>query len=120
MTTRWPRRCGRTCSQERRRPSRVGSRLWNLCHDAGFVDLDATAATHVWTRWDPDRVPVPDGFFPIESLADDLVETGHLAEHEAAGFVASIQDAARRDHLFMALTMFSVAARRAGGRGTAR
>ena len=98
---------------EQRRPSNVGGRLLNLCRDVGFVGLQTSAATHVWTRWDPDGTAVPDGFFSIESLAEDLVERGSLDVAGVGHFIASIKDAARRDHLFMALTMFAVAGRRA-------
>lgn len=101
--------------QERRRPSNVGSRLLNLCRDAGFVDVDTTAATHIWTRWDPDATPVPDGFLAIEDLADDLVEAGSFDPHDAGRFVTSIQDAARNDRFFMALTMFAVVGYRVPG-----
>ena len=98
--------------EERRRPSRVGARLSNLCHDAGFVDLVVTEATHVWTSWDPDRLAVPDGFFAIENLADDLVASGHLTGGEQAHFVESIKSAARAGRFFMALTMYAIAGRR--------
>ncbi len=99
-------------SVEHGRPAHAGSRLWNWCADAGFVDLEATAAAHVWTHWDPDREPVPDGFFSIESLGDDLVDTGLIDAGAAPHVVATIKDAARRGRFFMSVTMFAVGGRR--------
>lgn len=98
--------------QERRRPSTIGGRLWNLCLAAGFVDLAGTAATHVWTRWDPDTEPVPDGFFSIESLAADLVASGHVAPSGGPAFVDAVHDAARTGRFFMAVTIFATRATR--------
>jgi SAM-dependent methyltransferase len=97
---------------ERRRPSHVGRHLWGLAHAAGFVDVEATAATHVATGWDPDRTPAPAGFPPMAGLADDMVTSGDLDERGEPGFVAAVEDAARAQRLVVAVTMYSIAGRR--------
>ncbi len=97
---------------ERRRPSHVGRRLWSLARDAGLVDLEVTAATHVATDWDPDRSPAPAGFPPIRGLAADLVAAGDLGRQGAPAFVAAVEGAARTHRLVVSLTMYSVAGRR--------
>ena len=97
-------------STEAGRPSHVGRRLGRLVHAAGFEDVTETSARHVWTHWDPDEDPAPDGCFSMRSLADDLVESGHLDRPGADRFVATIHDAARRDRFTMALTMHAVVA----------
>ncbi len=95
---------------ERDRPSHVGSRLGGLVRAVGFGDVAETAARHVWTHWDPDEAPAPDGCFSMRSLADDLVKAGQLDCAGADRFVATIHDAARRGRFSMALTMFAVVA----------
>ena len=95
---------------ERNRPSNVGSRLGELVRAAGFEPLLDTEATQVWTTWNPDDSPAPDGCFSMRSLADDLVATGQLDEADADGFVSTIHDAARSGHFAMSLTMFAVIA----------
>jgi SAM-dependent methyltransferase len=95
---------------ERNRPSNVGRRLHDLVAAAGCEPLARTQATQTWTRWDPDRSPAPDGCFSMESLADDLVATNHLADVDRERFVATIHDAARRGEFSMHLTMFAVVA----------
>jgi SAM-dependent methyltransferase len=98
---------------ERRRPSNIGSRLLGLLRSAGFRDASATAATQVWTEWDPNDSPAPDGCFSMESLADDLVAAGELNSDDTDGFVATIREAARQGHFFMSLAMFAVIASKA-------
>ena len=95
---------------ERARPSLVGRRLAELARDAGLGVLTGTQARHVWTHWDPDTSPAPDGCFSMASLADDLVATGHLEPGGQAAFVATVHDAARRGRFAMAITMFAVVA----------
>jgi SAM-dependent methyltransferase len=95
---------------ERGRPSLVGRRLGDLARDAGLVPVASTAATQVWTAWNPDAAPAPDGCFSMHSLAEDLVARGLLAPAERDGFVARIEQAARRDRFSMELTMFAVVA----------
>jgi hypothetical protein len=46
----------------------------------------------------------------MQSLADDLVTTEHLAPAERDRFVSRIQHAARRDRFSMRLTMYAVVA----------
>ena len=95
---------------ERSRPSNVGSRLGELVRAAGFEAPLETAATQVWTTWNPDDSPAPDGCFSMRSLADDLVATGQLNEADVDRFVSTVHDAARSDHFSMSLTMFAVIA----------
>ncbi len=99
-----------TMRSERRRPSNVGSRLGELARAAGFEALLETEATQVWTKWNPDDSPAPDGCFSMHSLADDLVATGQLDHAEVDRFVSTIHDAARSGHFSMSLTMFAVIA----------
>ena len=95
---------------ERDRPSHVGGRLGDLVRAAGFGAVAETAATHVWTSWDPDESPAPTGCFSMRSLADDLVVAGQLGIGDEEQFVATIHDAARQGRFSMALTMFAVVA----------
>jgi ubiquinone/menaquinone biosynthesis C-methylase UbiE len=99
---------------ERRRASNVGRRLGELARTAGFDDLVETTATQVWTTWDPDHSPAPDGCFSMPSLADDLVATGQLDQADTGRFVATIHDAARDGTFSMSLTMYAVIASAAG------
>jgi len=99
-----------TMRSERTRPSNVGGRLGELVRAAGFEALLETEATRVWTTWNPDDSPAPDGCFSMHSLADDLVATGQLDHAEVDRFVSTIHDAARSGHFSMSLTMFAVIA----------
>lgn len=95
---------------ERGRPASVGGRLPELLSATGLDVRATTQATHTWDEWDPDESPAPHGCFSITSLADDLVDTGHLRSDERARFVDAIGRAARAGHFSMALTMFAAAA----------
>ena len=95
---------------ERNRPSNVGRRLQDLVVQAGCRPLAVTEATQVWTAWDPDESAAPVGCFSMESLAENLVTDGRLAESDARRFVSTIHDAARRGAFSMRLTMFGVVA----------
>ncbi len=95
---------------ERSRPSNVGSRLGELVRAAGFEPPLETDATQLWTTWNPDDSPAPDGCFSMHSLADDLVATGQLNEADANRFVSTIHGAARSGHFSMSLTVFAVIA----------
>jgi SAM-dependent methyltransferase len=95
---------------ERNRASNVGRRLHDLVRAAGCVPLARTQATQVWTTWDPDASPAPLGCFSMNSLADGLVASGHLATVDHHRFVSTIHDAARRGEFRMSLTMFAVVA----------
>lgn len=95
---------------ERNRPSNVGRHIAELANAADCEVTMETTDTQIWTRWDPDESPAPDGCFSMESLADDLVETGHLASGAATQFVGEIHEAARRQRFNMSLTMYSVIA----------
>lgn len=68
----------RTVAVERARPSRVGRRLSDLAHAAGFRDIVATQATQVWSMWDPGFSPAPDGCFSMRELAQDVPVTPRL------------------------------------------
>ena len=101
---------------ERSRPSHVGSRLVGLLARGGFDAVAATAATQVWTRWDPDASPTPDGCFSMAGLADELVGAGQLSEDERAWFVQTVHEAARDDRFVMTLTMFAASGVKPGAR----
>ena len=101
----------RAMAVERGRPSHVGRRLVELVTTAGCDAVAWTDATQVWTAWDPDAAPAPAGCFSMDSLADDLVERGQLADDERAWFRASVLGAARRGAFSMRLTMHAVVAR---------
>ena len=101
-------------SVEQSRPSNVGRRLGELVAIAGLETPLETTATQVWTSWNPDEAPAPDGCFSMRSLADDLVATGQLHHDDADRFVSTIHDAARTGHFSMSLTMFGVIARLPG------
>ena len=87
----------------------VGGRLTNLARDAGIQDVEVTAETHMWLSWDPDAAPHLPGFFPLRMVAADLARQGLVPESEALATVEELEDAARRDRFFVALTMFAVA-----------
>lgn len=95
---------------ERARPSNVGGRLGDLATAAGLTDVRTAVATQVWHEWDPDASPAPDGCFSMQSLAEDVVDAGHLDRDEVDGFVATIHDAARRGRFSMSLTMHALVA----------
>ena len=95
---------------ERGRPSNVGRRLQDLLRDAGLAPVARTEATHTWNAWNPDTTPAPDGWFSMQSLADDLVARDQLAATERDRFVSTIQQAARRNQFSMTLTMYAVVA----------
>lgn len=95
---------------ERGRPSNVGSRLAGLVQTAGLDVVAATVATQLWTRWDPDESPAPDGCFSMLSLADDLASAGQLDCTATDRFVATIHDAARGGKFSISLRMFAVVA----------
>jgi SAM-dependent methyltransferase len=90
----------------------LGGRLLNLARGIGLESLEITGATHVWTSWNPDSEPAPPGLFPIRAIVDQLVELGHLAAPTAERFVADVEDAARRDRLYVSLSMLAVFGRR--------
>jgi SAM-dependent methyltransferase len=91
---------------------RVGAHLLNLFRDHGLVDMAVTAATHVWTAWDPDAGPDVTGFFPIRHIIPQLAGAGLLDRGTADRFVTELESAARRDRIFMSLTMYSVFGRK--------
>jgi SAM-dependent methyltransferase len=95
---------------ERGRPSNIGGRLRDLVNTAGLVPIATAEATHTWTSWNPDESPAPDGCFSMQSLADDLLDSGQLAPAERDGFVSTICQAARRNQFSMALTMHALVA----------
>ncbi len=95
---------------ERNRASNVGRRLSALAVDAGFEVIATRTATQTWTRWNPDESPAPDGCFSMTSLAEGLVETGHLDPDAASLFVDTIHDEARNDRFTMSLTLHAVIA----------
>lgn len=90
----------------------LGGRLLNLARELGLEGLDVTGAVHLWTSWNPDTEVAPPGLFPIRTIVDQLVELGHLAAPLAERFVDTVEDAARRDRLFISLSMVAVSGRR--------
>lgn len=104
----WAAAVERTMSIERHRPSRVGRRLVDLAYAAGFRDVASTLATQVWSDWDPDSSPAPDGCFSMRGLAQDVVDAGELDASNLERFVATAQDAARDGRFTMSLTMYAV------------
>ena len=97
-------------SVERNRPSNVGRRLAELATAAGCDVTMETTDTQIWTRWNPDESPAPDGCFSMASLAEDLVEKGQLEPGAVSQFVGEIHEAARRQRFKMSLTMHAVIA----------
>ena len=95
---------------ERARPSNIGRRLGDLVQDFGCELKAQTTATQNWNAWDPDESPAPEGCFSMSSLADDLVDTGHLEVGDRERFVSAIHTAARHGRFSMALTMFAAVA----------
>lgn len=95
---------------ERHRSSNVGSRLGEYVRASGLEAVVEAEATQVWTEWDPDGAPAPEGCFSMRSLAEDLVARGQLTPSDTAEFVATIHDAARHGRFTMSLTMFAVIA----------
>ena len=95
---------------ERNRPSNVGRRLAGLATAAGCDVTTETTNTQIWTDWNPDESPAPDGCFSMTSLAEDLVEKGQLEPGAVSQFVGEIHEAARRQRFKMSLTMHAVIA----------
>lgn len=94
-------------------PASVGSQLLNLCRATGqLVELEATAATHVWTRWDPDTEAGPAGLFPMRPSIGQIIEAGALDRALGERFLDELEQAARADRLFMSITMFAVFGRK--------
>jgi SAM-dependent methyltransferase len=86
----------------------AGGRLVNLGRDCGLQDIAVTAETHIWTQWDPDASPMPEGFFPMRAGIDQLAAMGLLKQDEASRFIDQLEDAGRRGRFFMSLTMMAV------------
>ena len=102
----------RTMGVERARPSRIGRRLPEMARAAGFRDIISTQATQVWSSWDPDSSPAPDGCFSMRELAQDVIDAGELDANELDRFVTTAHNAARQGRFTMSLTMHAVAAAR--------
>lgn len=95
---------------ERNRPSNVGRRLAELAESAGLEVTKQTAETQIWTRWDPDESPAPDGCFSMTTLAEDLVKAGQLESGAVRRFVETVHEAARSQRFAMSLTMHAMVA----------
>jgi SAM-dependent methyltransferase len=102
----------RTMRVERARPSRVGRRLVDLVRECGFRDILSSHATQVWSRWDPDASPAPDGCFPMRDLAQDCIDADELDPDDLDRFVSTSHEAARHGRFTMSLTMHAVIATR--------
>ena len=92
----------------------AGGMLRRLALDAGLVDVVVEVATHVWDRWDPDTEPAPAGFLPLDVVTVQLVDAGLIDAELARRYVDGARDAARRDRLFMTVTMVAVYGRKPG------
>jgi len=90
----------------------VGSRLLNMCRDAGLADIEHDTASHAWTVWDPDTSPAPSGFFPFGAVIPQLVELGFLDQATCDRFLDEVHARAREGRFLMSVTMFAVAARK--------
>jgi len=95
---------------ERRRWSNIGGRLADVVRAVGLRPVAQTMATQTWDAWNPDESPTPSGCFSMSSLAEDLVDTGHLPARDRERFVSTIHTAAREARFSMALTMFALVA----------
>jgi SAM-dependent methyltransferase len=85
-----------------------GRRLLNQFRDAGLEHLDIAAETIVATRWDPDESLGVRGLPPFVRQGDDLHLLGFFSEQEATHWLQTLQEEARRDRFFVAVTMFAV------------
>jgi ubiquinone/menaquinone biosynthesis C-methylase UbiE len=92
--------------------ARAGGRLLNACRDVGVVDLEVTAATHVWSEWDPEVDAAPSGFFPLAPVTNELVALGFIDAELARRFIDELHESARAGRFFMALSMIAVCGRR--------
>jgi LmbE family N-acetylglucosaminyl deacetylase/SAM-dependent methyltransferase len=106
------RRVRETFGVDRARQTTVGGRLSAVATAAGLVPVAETSATHVWSGWDPDDSPRLDGWAPWSATAAAMVEAGQLLPDEVAGFVETVETAARQGRFSMRLTMRAVVARR--------
>jgi SAM-dependent methyltransferase len=86
----------------------AGGRLLNLCRDHQLLDAQATAATHVWSAWDPDSASGPPGLFPLRNVLPNLVGAGALDADDARRFVQLAEHAGRNDRFYMSVSMTSV------------
>ena len=82
--------------------------MLNLCRDAGLVDLDCTAATHLWTEWDPETEPNPSGLFPLQAVTPQLIGPGLMTAEDAHRLIDGIYRRGRAGRLFMSLSMVAV------------
>ena len=90
----------------------VGGRLLNLARDAGLDDVQCSAATHVWSRWDPDVEPAPPGLFPLREMIGQLVALDLLDGDAGSAVADAFEVAGRKDRFCLSLTMTAVYARR--------
>ena len=87
----------------------VGRRLVNLLRGAGAHDVTAVAESHLILQWDPYAEPHIPGFFPVRAIAEDLAAQGRLSADDAQLVADGLEDAGRRDRMFISLTMFAAA-----------
>jgi SAM-dependent methyltransferase len=91
-----------------------GRRLLNQFRDAELVDLDVAAETIVATEWDPDASLGVPGLPPFVRQAEGLHLLGFFSEEEAKHWLQTLQDQARTDRFFVAVTMFAVSGVKTG------
>jgi LmbE family N-acetylglucosaminyl deacetylase/SAM-dependent methyltransferase len=104
------RRVHETFGVDRARQTTVGGRLASLAEAVGLVPRAEMTATQVWSSWDPDKSPRPDGWAPMAVMAEAMVEAGQLSADEVDRFVATVEEAARQGRFSMRLTMHSLIA----------
>jgi SAM-dependent methyltransferase len=91
----------------------AGGLMLNICRDHGVSELECAGAAHVWTEWNPDESPAPQGLFPLRAMVPQLADLGLITPELGRRFVESAEDAARRNRLCISLTMFAVSGIRA-------
>jgi SAM-dependent methyltransferase len=85
-----------------------GRRLLNQFRDAGLESLDVAAETIVATQWDPDESLGVRGLPPFVRQAEGLHLLGFFSEEDATEWLRTLEEQARADHFFVAVTMFAV------------
>jgi SAM-dependent methyltransferase len=86
----------------------AGGRLLNRCREHRLLDVQATAATHVWSEWDPESASGPPGLFPLRGVLPNLVDSGALDADEAQRFVQLAEISGRDDRCYMSVSMTAV------------
>lgn len=86
---------------ERMPSGRIGRRLPRLLREVGLEGIEVFPYTAVVTEYDEEVVKLRD-------KAEHARQAGEISDAECAGWVASLEEAARAGRFFCALTVFSV------------